>query len=129
MARKNILRQELVAAQSLAANFQTNPTVISYLDNCSYQINITTSNSTGTFSVQGSSDYAPRTAEAPGNVGNWVDLPLGGSVAAPVAAAANDSILINLNQVPFNALRIAYIATIPGTGTAEIWTLDKQLGG
>lgn len=129
MARKNILRQELVSAQSLAASFQTTPTIISYLDNCSYQINISTTDSTGTFSVEGSSDYAPRTPEAPGNVGNWVTLPLGGSTAAPVAAAANDSILINLNQVPFNALRISYSPTIAGTGTCEIWTLDKQIGG
>lgn len=129
MARKNILRQSIVSAQSLAASFQTVPTVVSYLDNCSYQINITTSNSTGTFTVQGSSDYAPRTPEAPGNTGNWVDLPLGGPTANPVAAAANDSILINLNQIPFNALRVSYTPTIAGTGTCEIWTLDKQIGG
>lgn len=129
MARKNILRQELSSSQSLAASFQSTPTIITYLDNCSYQINVITTNSTGTFSIQGSVDYATRTQEEPGNTGNWIDLPLGGSSVAPVAAAANDSILINLNQVPFNALRVSYVSTISGTGTCEIWLLDKQLGG
>lgn len=129
MARKNILRHQLVASQSLASSFNSTPTVIAYLDNCSYQINITTTNSTGTFGVQGSVDYQEATPNQLGNAGHWIDLPLGGSAAAPVAAAANDSILINLNQVPFNALRITYTSTIAGTGTAELWLLDKQIGG
>ncbi len=98
-------------------------------DNVSYQINITTSNSIGTFAVQGSDDYQPRTAQQPGNTGNWVTLPLGGATAAPTAAAANDSILINLNQVPFNALRVTYTVGTAGTGTCDIWETQKQVGG
>lgn len=126
--RKNVLSPELVApAQSLAASFNTVPTMIPFLDNCAYQINITTTNSTGTFAVQGSVDYVQATPIQPGNPGNWVSLTLGGTTAAPVAAAANDQIIINLNQVPFNALRIAYTSTVAGTGHADIYFMSKMI--
>lgn len=126
--RKNVLAPELVAsAQSLASSFNTTPTMIPFLDNCAYQINITTVNSTGTFSVQGSVDYVQATPIQLGNVGNWVPLTLGGNTAAPVAAGANDQIIINLNQVPFNALRIAYTSTVAGTGHANIYFMSKMI--
>lgn len=128
MARKLILREEISAAQSLAANFTSVPTMIPYMDNCSYQINITTTNSTGTFAVQASDDYIQQTQDVKGNPGNWVTLPLGGATAAPVAAAANDTILIDLNELPFNAVRLVYTSTIAGTGTADIWLFNKSLG-
>lgn len=128
MARKNIVVHRLVSAQSLAASFNSEVTVIRYLDNLSYQINITTSNSTGTFKVQGSNDYA---VSEPGtqvtNSGTWVDLTLGGGT--PSVAAANDSILINMNQLPFTAIRLVYTAGTAGTGTCAIYVVGKQIGG
>lgn len=127
MARKDILKQTVVSGQSLAASFNSTPTMIPWGDNCSYQVNITTSNSTGTFSVQGSLDYQAGTAQVPAVAGNWTDLSLGGGT--PTVAAANDTILINLNQLPFNAIRLAYTSTIAGTGTCTIILMSKQLGG
>ncbi len=129
MARKDVLKHRLVQSQSLGASFNSEPTMVTYLDNCSYQINVTTANSVGVFKVQGSNDYqvgAPTQETAV--TGNWVDLPLGGPTANPVTASANDTILINLNQIPFNALRIVFTRT-SGTGTCDIHILDKQLGG
>lgn len=131
MARKNIVTKKISAAQSLAANFTSEPTVIQFLDNVSYQINITTTNSTGSFVVQASLDYEPAGAVDPmsgvPNSGNWVDLVLSGGT--PTAAAANDSILIDLNQLPFKAVRLKYTSTIAGTGTADVYVAAKQLGG
>lgn len=128
MSRKNVLAPELIAsAQSLVATFNSTPTMIPFLDNCAYQINITTTNSIGVFQVQGSVDYVQQTPLNRGNAGNWVPLTLGGSTANPVANAANDTIIINLNQVPFNALRIAYISSTPGTGTADIYFMSKMI--
>lgn len=130
MARKNVLSPQCITAsggQSLAASFNSTATIIQQTDNIAYQINVTTSNSTGSFSVQGSVDYIPRTFEAPGNTGNWVTLSLGGDLLT--VAAANDNMLINLSQVPFNALRIAYTSTVAGTGTCEIYVMTKQIGG
>ncbi len=128
MARKNILAPELIAsAQSLAASFQTTPTVINYADNVSYQINVTTTNSTGTFSVQASLDYQQQTPMQVGRTGNWIDLSLGGGT--PTVAAANDSIIINLNQMPYSAIRLAYTSTIAGAGHADIYIMHKQIGG
>lgn len=127
MARKNVLRKLIAPTQSLAASFSITPTMIPFGDNCAYQINVTTSNSTGTFSVQGSLDYVQQTQDTKGVAGNWVDLSLGGGT--PTVAAANDTILINLNQLPFNAVRLAYTSTIAGTGIADIYVMEKQIGG
>ncbi len=126
--RKNVLPPTLVSsAHSLAASYSTTPTVITFLDNCAYQINITTTNSIGTFAVEGSLDYVQGTANVTAVTGNWVALTLGGATAAPVANAANDKILINLNQVPFNALRITYTSGTAGTGTANIYFMSKMV--
>lgn len=128
MARKNIVVTKIASAQSLAANFTSIPTIINYLDNVAYQINITTSNSTGTFAVQASLDYA---VSEPGtqvtNSGTWATLPLGGGT--PSVSGANDTILINLNQLPFAAVRLQYTSTVAGTGVADIYIEAKQIGG
>lgn len=125
--RKNTNRYKLESSKSLAASFTTTPTMITFMDNCSYQINITTSNSTGTFTVQGSDDYQAASSVQQPVTGSWIDLPLGGDTAAPIANAANDNIIINMNQLPFNAIRIIYTSTIAGTGTCDIWIVEKQL--
>lgn len=126
MGRKDIIVYKLVSAQSLAATFNSSPTVINYMDNCSYQINVTTSNSQGTFSVQASNDYKKdEPSQIVTNAGTWVDLTLSGT---PTVAAANDSIIINLNQLPFTAIRLHYTSTIAGTGTADIYITDKVVG-
>ncbi len=129
MARKDVLKAQLLDDQSLAADFTSPPTIVTFLDNCSYQINITTSNSTGTFLIEGSDDYQPTNTGLPINAGNWVTLPLGGPTTNPIANAANDSILINLNQLPFSAIRLRYVSTIAGTGTCDIFLTNKQIGG
>lgn len=127
MARKNVLVTELVAAQSLAASFTTQPTIVKFLDNCSYQINVTTTNSTGTFAVQVSNDYAvSEPTDTVTNTGTWNALPIGGT---PTVVAANDVITIDMNQLPFYAVRLAYTSTIAGTGHVAIYITDKTLGG
>lgn len=128
MARKNTLLHKVAAAQSLATAFHTNPTLIRYLDNCSYQINITTSDSTGTFAVEASNDYYVNEGNDAlvTNPGTWVALPLGGGT--PFSGGANDSILIDLNQLPFNAIRISYTPIVAGTGVADIYVVDKSIG-
>jgi hypothetical protein len=127
MARKDVLFYQLAAAQSLGASFHTSPTLVKFLDNCSYQINATTANAVGTFSVQASLDYQiDETTNTVVNPGNWIDLTLAGGV--PTLASANDQIIINLNQLPFKAIRLAYTRT-SGTGTAAIYLNAKQIGG
>lgn len=124
--RKNILQYKVASEQSLAANFISDPTVIKFLDNCSYQINVTTTNSSGTFVVQASNDYSinPNTNSVI-NAGTWVTVDLEGGV--PYAAGASDSILIDLNQLPFNAIRVKYTSSVAGTGVCDIFLNAKQL--
>lgn len=131
MARKNVLIHELKVNNSpdisLAASFISEPTIITYMDNISFQINIDTSDSIGVFSIQGSDDYD---VSIPGTgvvfAGNWVDLPLSGT---PNANAADDSILIDMRNVPFVALRLVYTSSVAGTGTANAFIVAKQVGG
>lgn len=126
--RKNILPGvEIETNKSLASSFNSAITTISYLDNVAYQINIRTSDSTGTFKVQGSIDYKANSIGDNSQVGsaNWVDLTLGGGT--PSANAANDSIIIDLNQLPFNAVRLVYTSTIAGTGHCDIWIMAKEI--
>jgi len=127
MSRKNVLTPQLLNStpQSLSASFVSPVTTITYADNVAYQINTTTTNSTGTFAVQGSLDYNKDVDGNVTNPGTWTTLPLGGGT--PSVAAANDVILINLNQLPFNAVRLAYTSSIAGTGTCNIYIMHKQL--
>jgi hypothetical protein len=123
---KNVLKPvKIASSQSLSASFHSTPTVFTYTDNISYQINVTTFNSTGTFQVEGSLDYVPADPlSSPGVAGHWVPLVLSG---IPTVAAANDSILININECPYNSLRISYISVAGGTGTCDIFVMAKGL--
>ena len=123
--RKNVLEPvKLLTSQSMAANFTSPATVVDFIDNIAYQINITTSNSTGSFVVQASLDYEPANSQKAANAGNWTDLTLSGT---PTAAAANDSILISLNQLPFRAVRLKYVSTVAGTGTCNVYIQAKAV--
>lgn len=136
MSAKNALVTQLFSASnnpifSLSTSFTSPITVVRNLDNCSYQINVTTTDSDGTFQVQVSNDYyvEPNTNVVV-NPGNWVALTLtssGGPV--PTVSATSTIITINLNQLPFYATRLAYISTTAGTGTALIYVADKRIGG
>lgn len=127
MARKDTLVYELVAGQSLAASFNSEPTVVRNLDNFSYQINISTTDSTGSFAVEVSNDYSVNPSGVVVDAGNWTPLVLAGGT--PVANAANDTIAISLNQLPFYAVRLAYTSTLAGTGTCDVYISSKQIGG
>lgn len=128
MARKNVVLHKVATAQSMATSFVSIPTIIRYLDNCAYQINMTGNSSTGTFTVEGSLDYAVNEAndDAPVRAGNWVTLTLSGN---PVAGGSADQILIDLNQLPFNAIRLRYTSTVAGTGSCDIYLMARQIGG
>lgn len=130
MARKDSVLYPLYPAsapKSMSASFSSPATIVRNLDNVSYQINIATTNSTGTFAIQASNDYAVNAETGLViNAGNWITLPLSGS---PVAAGSADQILINLNQLPFNAVRFAYTPSVAGTGTLTAFLMAKQLGG
>lgn len=124
MSRKNTNVFELLVAHSLSASFNSAATVILNTDNVSYQINVTTSNSTGTFAVQVSNDFAVTEGGTISNAGTWDDLSLSG---VPTVAAANDTIGISLNQLPFKAIRLAYTAGTAGTGVCNAYLVSKQI--
>lgn len=121
MSRKLVLAPvQLESAKSLASSFTTDATIISYQDNVAYQINVDTSDSEGTFAIEASLDYDERL-----NTGTWTELTLSG---VPTVAAADDSILISMNQVPYKALRMTYTSTVAGTGVCDILIMAKTVG-
>lgn len=126
MARKNVLNYEVLVNQSLSTSFTSPPTLIKFLDSCSYQINVTTTDSIGTFAVQVSNDYeVQEVTNIVINPGNWTSLTLSGT---PSVAAANDTIVIDMQLMPYYAMRLAYTSGTAGTGICSIYTNDKMLG-
>lgn len=71
-------------------------------------------------------DYVQASANQAGVAGHWIDLTLGGGT--PTIAAASDDIIIDLNQLPFSAIRLSYTSTVAGTGTAQIVAMSKAVG-
>ena len=126
MARKNVLLYQLLKAQSLSTSFTSPVTSIRYGDNVSYQINITTTDSTGSFVVEASDDYSVTADNVIVNPGNWVTLTLSGS---PTVAATNDIIGISMTQLPYLAIRLRYVSSTPGTGVCDAFITSKEIGG
>jgi hypothetical protein len=126
MSAKNTLVYQLFKDKSLATSFTSPVTFIRYTDNVSYQIVVTTTNSTGNFFLEVSDDYTEIQTGIPENVGNWHRLTLSGQ---PNVAAANDVIGISLNQLPYAAIRLVYVSTVAGTGTCDVTITGKRLGG
>ncbi len=53
MSRKNVFNYQILPnLTSLSAGFVSNPTVVRNLDNVAYQINVTTTDSIGSFTVE-----------------------------------------------------------------------------
>lgn len=127
MARKNVLPIQLLTNKSLATSFTSQAVLTTYTDNISFQINVTTTDSIGTFAVQVSNDYSvDNVTGAVLNSGTWNPLTLGGTPTVN----ANDTVIdISLNQVPFNAIQLAYTTGTPGTGTCNVYYFAKQIGG
>lgn len=117
MGRKNvILPHKLVDQEGLDTNF-TSPIVnIQYQDNVGVQIvtNGVTDN-TGQFSIQ-----------ATINSEDWETLTL--SPVIDPLANANTKILVNLNQLPFVAIRVVFEAA-GGTpdGTCDVYVSSKEV--
>jgi hypothetical protein len=102
-------------AVSLSTAFNTVYTNMDRLDNVSYQINITTTNSTGIFTLQASSDPL---------FVNWSTV----GTAATVNGT-NDTAIVWVNQEYCSAyVRLVYTPTIPGTGTCVIILTAKDIG-
>ena len=128
MSRKNVFSYQILPnLTSLSAGFVSNPTVVRNLDNVAYQINVTTTNSVGSFTVEASLDYAiNESTNTVTNAGNWITLTLAGGT--PTVNAANTNILIDLNQLPFEAVRLRYTSTTAGTGTCNGYVMGRMLG-
>lgn len=113
MARKMVLGPiTIAAAQSLSGSFECTPTVVSFEDSISYQINVITSNDEGTLYLQASNDGV-----------NFVDIGVAGTIAN-----ADDTIIVDIGDMAEKYIRLRYDSTTPGTGTCEILLMARSVG-
>lgn len=115
MSVKSVIKPYLVlSAGDMSGSLTTLATNISSSDNIGYQVDFT-GVPNGTFSVEGTI-----------NGTTWQGLTL--TPAAPVAAGAAGGFVVNLNQVPYEQIRLVYTRT-SGTGSLTVWAMSKRLGG
>jgi hypothetical protein len=124
MARKNThlhtMKVAGSAALNMAADITTDVTNVQYLDNIGIQIAWSGTAPVGEISIQVSNDY-----DAKLGIGTWTELDFG----LPILITGNSGDhLININQVPFVALRLFYDSG-SGTGTMTATACFKQIGG
>lgn len=114
MSRKNVaMPYQCITNGDMSGTVIGEPTTVTYLDNGSYQV-VCTGTPEGEFFV-----------DATINDVNWEALditPRIEAVGAPI------SFLINLNQLPYNKIRLRYVPT-GGTGVLNAWTMTKMIGG
>lgn len=114
----------LIIDGAMSASITSAATNIQYLDNVSIQLNFTTSDAVGTFSVQGSLDHAANSlTNQQITAGNWVTITL---PTSPVAASADNQILLDLNQLSFPWIRVVYTRS-SGSGTLNAYISAKAV--
>ena len=120
-----IFNAAAVSGTSVVTSSVTN---VLYRDSLALQFEYT-GNITGTFDVQGSIDYGQGQPQSTGwnqnnNTGTWTSVNLS---PAAVVSSGTLSILVNMNQIAFAALRTVYTNS-SGTGTITGYTCGKSLG-
>lgn len=126
-AKRQLSPHPLIAAQSLAASFNSPAQQIEYTDNIGIEVDVTgASGLSGTFTIQVSASYSQDAFGNVLNAGTWIALmnPSGTPVQATVVG--NGSVYFDLNQLSAPWVRVAYTASA-GTGTATILTTAKGL--
>ena len=113
--RKNIINaNHLFTETAVVADKTTNPIDVSHLDNIAVQVN---------WSAGASSPAATVVVKASVDGTNYVDLVLD---SVPTITGNSGSVLINLNQLPFNFVKF-FVDWTAGSYTLDVWVTAKQL--
>lgn len=118
MGRKNVaMPYHCITNGNMVGNITGLETDVTYLDNAAYQA-VWTGTPTGSFIIEATVDGV-----------TWSSLdPRDADGNPPVAAGAAGNLVINLNQLPFKKIRFMYLA-VSGSGTLNVYTMSKQIGG
>lgn len=119
--RKNYFARKILTAESLATDVTSDAIDVTTCDN--FGVNITTSgvtDNTGIFYID-HRIYDHSTRQGSG----WAELTLG---STPQLADADQTLLINLNQLPHGQIRVRFVAagTTPN-GTADFWVSGTEV--
>ena len=116
MSKRVVLPYNLKTAESLGLAFSTAAVSVRYTDNVGIFIktaSVTTN--TGSFIVEGTIDGT-----------NWFDF---GLSPALTLANTNTTFAVNLNQVPFDQVRVSFTPSVTTpNGTALISIMAKSVG-
>lgn len=113
--RKNvILPYKFIDANALNGSFVSKEINVQYLDNIGLQLAVVTNANTGLFTIEASID---------GDTWDTIKL----SPVIPALAGANTTITVNLNQLPFNLIRVVFTAGVGTNGTVTGYITAKEL--
>ncbi len=118
----NLLRPlTLLSAVSMSTDITSVAVEIKNQDNIGVQLNWTTADAIGAFSIQISSDHVQ---DLEGNIqtpGNWISLPLSPGISS---AGNSDTAYVDLNQMSAQYMRVLYTRT-SGSGTVTAIVVAK----
>ncbi len=123
--RKSTLRTQMLSSVSMSSNIVSSVTSLARLDNVGVHF-IYSGTPVGTFNVQVSADYNEMNeggAVVVLNPGNWVNMTL---TPTPAAAAAADTIYIDIVPTSAPWLRTTYTAS-SGTGVLSYYITGKMV--
>jgi len=103
----------------MAASFATEPSQVQWQDNIGFQIKWD-GDAVGEITVEGSNNHDP----AKHVQGDFYSLTFDPVLAQP--AGVSGGYLININQFPFQWIRVAY-ASDSGAGSFECWLTSKEI--
>jgi hypothetical protein len=108
----------------MASSFNSAPTNVQYMDNVTYVLEWSGSSPEGTFTVQASEDYSVSSTGTVLNAGTWITLPLSATITASGTA---DNALLDLNQLPYSWVRLAFTSSDASSGTVNAYVSAKAV--
>lgn len=114
MSRKNVIRgYKVIADGDISTNLVSEVTNVTNLDNVGYLVEWSGTSPSGTISV-----------EVQSGPSGWCPLDFG----SPISVSGNSgSIVLNINQIPFENIRVSYAAT-SGSGLLNVTLSSKVVG-
>lgn len=126
-SRPLIAPKHLVVDQSMAASFNSAPTITQMLSMISYDISWSGTSPVGTISVECSNTFKLDPAGGTLVTGNWTTMTLdynGSSVTSIPVTGNTGNIFIDIDETAAYAIRIVYTKT-SGTGTMNATVAAK----
>lgn len=122
MAKSALIVKQTLTDGDMSGDLTSLVTHAAKLDNIGFQVKWESSDITGTIAVEGSINYDPQS-----ETGDWYALTFSPVLTQP--NSDNGGYLVDVNQFPFPYYRVTFTNASGSTGTLNVWTSAKVLGG